>query len=372
MEPTIVQSQRQIDRPPFDHYAIRMAGESKAILHNVQALRAFAALAVVYYHFTAALRLSPIDGAFGVDVFFVISGFVIAWIGQGSSGRFLAKRLIRIAPFYWIATLLYFVLVRSVPGLATASQASGVHLACSLAFLPCGDVWSTAPLLSRGWTLNYEIYFYALFALALAANRKWAPLLSCALIFVIAAALHFSGIHARAARFYSSGITIEFIYGVAIYYLAKSAPRWAGERSALLALILLGLLSLIVFGAWRTPWRWLAAGVPAFALVLGAVLAETRFSLRIRSRAIALLGDSSYILYLIHPFFFLGLQNRSDHRFLATPIWERWLVGIALAIAASIVSIMLHLWFERPIIVFLRRRLQDSRAIGAGTAHRTS
>ena len=99
------------------------------MLLNLHLLRAIAALAVVYFHGTseAGLNLPVSIGSHGVDVFFVISGFIIAYIGTRSPDRFLIRRVIRIVPFYWAATLAVFGAAAlaphmlHIPGLITCS-----------------------------------------------------------------------------------------------------------------------------------------------------------------------------------------------------------------------------------------------------------
>src|SRR5262249_8559529 len=126
------------------------------MIYNLHLLRAVAALAVVYFHVTsdAGLRLPVNIGAHGVDVFFVISGFIISYIGARSPHNFLLRRVIRIVPFYWAATLVVFVLALLFPHLMRTTQADFNQLLCSLLFIP----YETAdggmlPTLILGWSL---------------------------------------------------------------------------------------------------------------------------------------------------------------------------------------------------------------------------
>src|SRR6266536_1362084 len=87
------------------------------VLYNLHLLRVIAALGVVYFHTTstAGLRLDWDVGSRGVDVFFVISGFIIAHIGTSKPEHFFRRRLIRVVPFYWAATLLVFAVAFVAP-----------------------------------------------------------------------------------------------------------------------------------------------------------------------------------------------------------------------------------------------------------------
>src|SRR5512138_2340051 len=100
-------------------------------LDTVQALRAVAALSVVGMHIPAVEH-----GAFGVDLFFVVSGFIVCHVAAADPGRFLVKRAIRVVPLYWLCTLALFALANAAPGLMGATRADWVELVKSLAFVP--------------------------------------------------------------------------------------------------------------------------------------------------------------------------------------------------------------------------------------------
>ena len=128
------------------------------MLLNLHLLRAIAALAVVYFHSTseAGLNLPVSIGSHGVDVFFVISGFIIAYIGTRSPDRFLIRRFISIVPFYWAATLAVFGAAALAPHMLHSTRADYVQLLCSLFFIPRETPYAgVVPTLVLGWTLNY-------------------------------------------------------------------------------------------------------------------------------------------------------------------------------------------------------------------------
>jgi exopolysaccharide production protein ExoZ len=138
--------------------------------YNIQALRALAALSITILHagelvfpnFKEASR--PFFS--GVDVFFVISGSVMVitthetWEKPGTWLPFLWRRMVRIVPLYWLLTLLVVSLSRSPAGTW--------HVVASFLFIPA---WNSShyplPVLPMGWTLQYEMFFYSLFSLAL-------------------------------------------------------------------------------------------------------------------------------------------------------------------------------------------------------------
>lgn len=155
-------------------------------LSNIQILRAFAATNVVVFHtigvversFAEASILGNLSGwgENGVDVFFVLSGFVIQFSYARSPkepGKFLRSRLIRIIPNYWSWTLVLFFALLLLPQLFPRLEADSLHLLTSIAFLS-GPLLASEPVLYVGWTLEYEMLFYLLFTLAIAAGHSLA------------------------------------------------------------------------------------------------------------------------------------------------------------------------------------------------------
>ena len=124
------------------------------MLRNLHLLRAIAALAVVYFHTTseAGLNLSVNIGSHGVDLFFVISGFIITYIGTHSPDRFLLRRVVRIVPFYWTATMVVFSTAAAAPPILHSTRVDYVQLLCSLFFIPRETSYAgMVPTLVLGW-----------------------------------------------------------------------------------------------------------------------------------------------------------------------------------------------------------------------------
>lgn len=338
------------------------------MLLNLHLLRAIAALAVVYFHTTseAGLNLPVNIGGHGVDVFFVISGFIIAYIGARTPDRFFVRRLIRVVPFYWAATLVVFGAAALAPHLLRTTRADAVQLLCSLFFIPRETSYAgTVPTLVLGWSLNYEMYFYVVFALALASAPRRAPIVCSVAIAAIAMTIGVSGVSHPSVRFYARPLVFEFTFGVGVYYLFAAAERhleWLAARPSLrwvLWSVALGAVAAIGVEEYHATFglpRFLVAGVPALLLVLSALLLERAYGVSASSPAVFLVGESSYILYLIHPYVIYGLMRTTGvHR--AALTWPAT-IGLVLGLmaASTIAAIAIHLWFERPIIAALRRR----------------
>ncbi|MEA2722081.1 MAG: exopolysaccharide production protein ExoZ [Candidatus Eremiobacteraeota bacterium] len=343
--------------------------EPPVVLGNVQALRAIAALLVVVVHAYAVestyLPGRPwttpyhILGTYGVDLFFVISGVVMlvstaTWFGERSAPRrFLARRATRIYPPYWIVTALVLVAYLLVPSAAGEHRSARPDVLLSFLALPQRG----EPLLVVGWTLTYELVFYAVFAFALTFARRYLAVVTAIwlLAVVLIGAL---GPHANPlVRVLGSWFNLEFVFGMAVGTLvlrgAFAAPR------ALLALAIVLVVAVCVATAysgrefleiaWWRPW---AVGLPMALLVYASLGLERRGVLA--PRWLRAQGDASYALYLWHVPVIgaLGLALNRIH-VNGTPARVAIVFGgYALAIAVSFAA---YRWIERPLLRLARR-----------------
>jgi peptidoglycan/LPS O-acetylase OafA/YrhL len=338
------------------------------VLRNIQALRALAALAIVFVHATHEPGLSmPFSyGDFGIHIFFVISGFIVCYIADRDPHQFELKRLIRVVPLYWTLTLFTFVAALVMPGLFHNTSPDPITLLTSLFFIPHDrGHGSIEPMLFVGWTLNYEMYFYLLFAVALRISRRLAPLLAGCTIIVVMLATAIAAPASPAEQFYGNPIVLEFVYGMAIFSLFGATSRPANQNSpphaALFgaaicaAMICLCLLS----ESFRAQvLDWVRYELAAALIVGGAVFVEMRRRLVVNSRLILLLGESSYVLYLLHPYVVYGLVRialRNGAR--AWPVTTQWVLVALLLAAAAAASVGVHSGFEKPVTNILRKRI---------------
>lgn len=276
------------------------------MIHNVQALRGLAAFLVVVAHVGDVFGIKAFGfGVGGVDVFFVISGFVMAHCAANrptGAAEFMARRIARIAPLYWLLTLALFVSVLIAPGLAKGTDASFVDLTRSLLFIPFEKPsGAMQPLLFVGWTLNYEMAFYALFALTAAISPKGRGPVTCA---VLLAAIVAIGLMVKPGAavigFYTDPIVLEFALGIGLAYAFQRGYVLPVPIAA--AVLLAGFVALAVCPAMSPDGeRLLTAGLPAVAIVAAALSLERR-GLAARNGVVVALGDASYSLYLSHPF----------------------------------------------------------------------
>jgi exopolysaccharide production protein ExoZ len=273
---------------------------------SIQYLRGFAALGVVLYH--ASQRAGPTfgAGAAGVDVFFVISGFIMWTISARRAtgpADFLLRRAGRIVPLYWTVTLLVVGLDLLRPSTFPNMRLDPPQVIYSLLFLPHGNGMGVVPpVIVPGWTLNYEAFFYVVFAFTLllpAGRRAWA--LTSVLGGLCLLGLFLPRDRWAAVDTYCNPLVLEFVAGA---WLAKAAAAGRlGGALAAWAAIAAGLLILAVVavtradvGVWARLPYW---GLPALLIVWGALSLEGAGRVG-GFPALKLLGDASYSIYLAH------------------------------------------------------------------------
>jgi exopolysaccharide production protein ExoZ len=334
---------------------------------NLQALRAVAAVLVVCDHLAFAFDPFgiPMFGADGVDLFFVISGFIMVYTTAGKdvgAGAFLRNRISRIVPIYYIATLAVFFVALVAPKLVGHTSTDLMELLKSLLFIPFKKAGQNVqPVLAVGWTLNYEMFFYALFAIGLAFPSRARGLAATVAVLVVLAGIGVFGPYANVyLNFYSNPIVLEFAFGMVIAWISARAASFV--QNARLNPVLLGTLILcsIVLVVLPPLWppsdaaRALECGVPAAIVVFCAVCLEAN-GFRIHTVALVAIGDASYAMYLSHQFVtqtFEKIYARLPH----SPLYAGLTIVLALAITIG-VSIVVHHWIEKPSTRYARRWL---------------
>lgn len=290
------------------------------MIKNIQSLRAIAACLVVFYHLQASLnsylgaRLHTSFGASGVDIFFVISGFIMFHTNRGferSPGQFLKDRFIRIVPLYWIGTALILILLSFGKNPDGVQKVDAGDIIMSLLFIPnIRADGNAAPVLTLGWTLIYEMFFYGLFAaLMFLRNRQMMLLLLGAVFLLLTVAGKIYPVDNYSLMYFSSPIMLEFIMGglLALWYTdqVKSARvfnvnvLWAGLALGVALIIATELLKFRFYEP-SNALRPLLFGIPAM-LIVGCALKLEQQGHAWRSGFVQLLGAASYSLYLFHP-----------------------------------------------------------------------
>lgn len=335
---------------------VRSLAAASGELRSIQYLRAVAALSVLSFHAADVAGWRFGAGAAGVDVFFIISGFIMALVGARpgvSPSGFLRRRVERIAPLYWLVTIAVVVVAVAAPGLFPRMQVTGAHLAQSLLFIPHrAPDGLTAPLIVPGWTLNFEAFFYLVFALALLAPariRAW--LLSAVLVGLVAIG-PLGDRQAPIWATYTSPLLLEFLAGAWLGLAWRSgrlpSRRW-GVAMMLLGLILFAIVAALALDAESA--RVALWGGPALLLVAGAVSVERDGGVGDHAW-LRLLGDGSYSIYLVH-----GLAISAAARLLAMAGVDQGLALFLPAVAAAVVAgLICYALVEKGLVRLFRQR----------------
>jgi exopolysaccharide production protein ExoZ len=340
------------------------------MLNNIQVLRALAALMVAFAHLAVlnpGLRFIEV-GTLGVEVFFVISGFVMVYITRSRETRpteFMLNRIMRIAPLYWLLTIGVFSLALIMPALLGATQAEPVDLIKSLFFIPyVKQSGLMQPVLFLGWTLNYEMFFYLLFSVSLLVPdmRLRVAGLVAGLALLVGFGV-FLAPQAPMARFYTSPIMLDFCYGMV---LGLRYPR-LGSRALLgVAALFVGVLGLSLAMHTANLGNTYLRG--AFALVVVTLALHSQALDRtVTWKPALLLGAASYSLYLIHPFAFIPIEKVAARMDLleGAPLFGVLILSIAAVVCAGIA---LHLWIELPLQRITRHMLKGPAPVPRGTS----
>ncbi|SDO31721.1 Peptidoglycan/LPS O-acetylase OafA/YrhL, contains acyltransferase and SGNH-hydrolase domains [Methylobacterium phyllostachyos] len=354
------------------------------MLYNLQILRALAAYLVFLTHF--GLYAAPVlprpdvlaFGAAGVDVFFVLSGFIM-FVSTGGGGEgvgaFLTRRVARVVPVYWLVTLCLAVM--ALAGLKPIGilELRPEYLVQSLLFLPFSRGGYVEPLNSVGWTLNYEMFFYVVFAGLLLVPTRGQRALAAAAIFLSLTLLGRLSVPGLYWAYYTKPIVLEFAAGIGLGYaylrLGSPPAGFPVRRAAAAAFVAAGLLVLGgQAGAYALdvppemtgfvrPLVWGSAA----SLVVGAMLLLEQGGITLRSRWLLSQGNASYSFYLIH-----NLMLHTTSKVVALlPVAGFLRVGLifvlAFAASAALGSVLFRR-VEAPMNAALRRRF-DRRPVPA-------
>lgn len=288
-------------------------------------LRGIAAVGVVALH-----ALGAQAGAAGVDLFFVISGFIIGKVMVGQTAMsFLAARFWRIFPFYWVCSLPWLYVAW-----ATHQLEAGRTIA-SLSLWPVATSQFGEPYLTQAWSLCYEMLFYYSAAFALVTRKgRW---LIAAFFPILALNLAHPSV---LAGFLGYPLILDFIMGLAVGKVQLD-DRIGASALGLGALLVLTVPAsyfvhhTVGISDFSTLRRVVVWGVPSAMIVYGALSLE-RFA---TFRPLVLLGDASYAIYLTHGIgILIGGHN---------------LGGLVLAVAIGLAA---HFLIEKPLLR-LRRGL---------------
>ncbi|WP_424833589.1 acyltransferase family protein [Ruegeria sp.] len=321
---------------------------------TLQYLRAIAAGLVAVFHICLFLPdRSFYLGNYGVDIFFVISGFVMYLSGHKLAPQeFMVHRISRIVPLYWTATFAFIAMA----GITSVSMEEVFKTLFFIAYADPETKPLVSPILTVGWTLNMEMFFYVLFAIGLALFRRWLVSGLVAIFIILIVVGRLVPDLGPVAEFYTKGILLEFAAGLVI---AKGmADGWL--KPGPIAGVLLCILSLVALALLQdVGWRMIRWGIPACLIVVGMLALEPVLT-RIRLPVLETLGDASYALYLSHlmvigpAILVLELVLAPDH----------WLMIVAVFVVCQAAAVGIYRFYERPVNLWLKSLRQRRVASG--------
>lgn len=368
------------------------------MIYNLQVLRAFSALSVVFCH--TGYLLNGIHTDFlGVAIFFVISGFIMTHISRKSVDGFLLRRMLRIIPLYWVCTISFVVLTHlgmtnplyRIPVLSIwisnnpfqiltwlltenglTNPDNSLAILKSLLFIPYDNgTGSMFPILGVGWTLNLEMFYYCLFAISLRVHRGLAPVLvSVVLIFFHSAAM-LLGNQFSLLTFYGQGYLLYFVLGIVTYYIWRSIPDAVvkNNQATVNFIGVCTVLIVVLFFIMRVAPTVLPASqeygwiydkfvyICPGLLVLMALLCHTA-GYRTKWNFGILLGDASYALYLTHSIIVETVRSVGEKIEIFNSK-NHFSVVFGILLISILFAIVVHVFIEIPLCKALRQKFKS-------------
>lgn len=341
------------------------------MIREIQYLRGIAASMVVLYHTIPQLKRMGYTGpefdvmSYGVDIFFVISGFIMTYISIDKSisrYKFISDRVIRIVPIYWILTTFIALLGLTFPSLLQSTQVDLIQYIKSMLFIPYIHPISNGffPLLQPGWTLNYEMYFYLIFALFIIIKSNFKYLFM--IITLLIATTIFNQQEPKSTlAFYGNLVILEFCMGI---ILAFTYVRYTSIFKSTHSFYI-GILTTVVgftllfasHGLFPKVDRAFVAGIPSLLIVTGALFLANAPK-RLNSIILEKVGDSSYSLYLSHSILLSALGQifrKVLYPFMGT---TTYIVFPIMALLVTLIAgYIFYLIIERPLTRYIKSLL---------------
>ncbi|HET6332636.1 MAG TPA: acyltransferase [Polyangiales bacterium] len=342
---------------------------------SVQVLRGVAAALVVMHHFSQSVEMYSRQkslivssglgalGSVGVDLFFVISGFIMIYTTRDRRGvhdalTFFGKRARRVYPLYWMWTTVLLSLVVGRIALRGHTYPAE-YIVASYLLVPMFNEsnGNSLPLLWQGWTLSFEMLFYVAFAAAMTIVGSKSRSFVVALILGATALLATLILSPSAVRdLMANSLSVEFVLGMlAAEFVIRLQMR---EKSVpiVVAVGLVALGTMLLLGTlWVPPGvipRGLVWGLPSFFILLGTALPRNSSS---RPGAFDFLGDASYSIYLTHGFFSLALGMALRRFWFMHSIRADALIVVA-TMSTTFLGSLTYLAIEKPLLRWVSPR----------------
>jgi exopolysaccharide production protein ExoZ len=281
---------------------------TKRTFTSLQVLRGLAALFVTLHHYVQMVLMAKPKGAvatfllergpIAVDIFFILSGFIMAYSAEGyrgQGGRFLVNRFVRVMPNYWLYTIILLVSVALLPSTSYLTDWNPASLWHSLVLIPYPNPngFGDYPFLFVGWTLAYEMFFYTVLGFALWLPKRWYFAVTCIGLGILPFVLRGHNLLGQ-----GNGYLSEFAAGMLLLPLTDWIGRLRPKYS--LGILTLWGLSVIVWLA-NSSFDHLARMQLALWLVAACLLYENFFRHSgFVMKGLVRMGDLSYSIYLSH------------------------------------------------------------------------
>lgn len=329
-------------------------------LKTLQIIRAIAVISVVYFH----IRATPVFGSFGVDIFFVLSGFVMALLMRNGQSPtiFAINRVTRIIPLYWILTTGVLVIAAFRPDLLDLTTSNISNYIKSILFIPHfknnGNLY---PMLSVGWSLNYEMFFYfCIWISIIFAKNLYISITSSILLISYLIFGNYSE-NSVLQSFFGNSRVFEFLFGIFAFNLYKSKlmPKCNALTSIFIAASSFGLMAYLELANYENLAHVLKFGLPSIILILALVgLEETDF-IKKNSLAnlISIVGDASFAIYLSHYYIISGIRKIGFPKLnIINP--NKQLEVITILFTCTLAGLILYVLVDKPLSKYFKKKLQ--------------
>ncbi len=347
---------------------------NKKEITSIHYMRGIAASFIVFYHILNRKNIYNnlyIDWLnSGVDLFFVISGFVIFSVAMNpntSPKEFLRRRFIRVVPLYWFFTSMFILFSLYIPNFNTSFIFHANQAIKSFLFIPhyhpshSKEIW---PILIPGWSLNYEIFFYIIFAGILLTGRIYI-FSKITIIFTSIITLKLF-IESKNPIFvaYTNPIIFEFVAGIFfanLYYNTSLFKNRKNIQYIGIALIIISFFLLLLslhpnIGQIPRAIKW---GLPTSLIIFGCLLSEDLIA-KFKISFLRVLGNASYSIYLSHSFGIGActfMWKRINYPLQGISLFLFTIISFLVCILCGIIAYYL---IEKPLLTFLQEKLKKT------------
>lgn len=281
--------------------------------------------------------------------------------GDRSPAKFMWNRIVRIVPLYWFYSLITVLLYAVASGLFRSNGLTFEHVILSLLFIPHpnpGDLASLSPLIKIGWTLNYEMFFYLVFAIAMSINYAQRVLITyvfLVLLVTIDATKLFS--LSPEIQFYCRDIVLEFAAGMLLCYAYRAGKLQSKILTGVILVMLGGSALMISTSPDLGTFRAIKLGIPAIVLVAGLLSIEKSLP---KLRLPLLIANASYSIYLSHIMVIAILRYVYPRLGIPTAGLISTLIFVVISLTiATLGGIVCYFVIEKPLLN-LSRQFQKS------------